>query len=428
MNIRFIHCILGLSIFFYHAIFAQTSWDVLFYIDSSDNLSHAVIKNITDALHAFQERCAQGADNIRVSIQLHSLHGSDIAREAYRYQLGAQGMKFCERIMLPYNPVGDFVDAVRWSMQQSDAEHHMIIMGGHGFGVLDPVWSDDEDDWVAEDDATMHLLKSKKKHRYNSAHKALLLQADPQLYMTLGQLRQALGIITSDILGGKALDILGMDMCSMGMFEVAYEIEPYVRYFVSSQEYEEDYGWDYYTIIKNLGAADQEPADVACRCVESFDAFYSTKRPDEFYTLSAVDLSYVGAIKDTIDRVAALLKMCNFYYGLDFVQDIRNARAHKLPSLCLMPMYTDLYSTYHVLQHILAQYPQSHMQEACHNALFEGMKLIKKSIIAHVQGSQREHTHGISCYFPLTHIDSSYGDCTFAQDSLWPLFLQEIIA
>ena len=59
--------------------------------------------------------------------------------------------------------------------------------------------------------------------------------------------------------------------------------------------------------------------------------------------------------------------------------------------------------------------------------LIEGKNLIKQAVIANATGRVNKHAQGISIYFPMYHIDSSYPNCMFVRESSWLGFLQEII-
>lgn len=408
-----------LSLFF-SCIDAQ-KWEVLFYIDSSDGLSHVIIKNITDLLKA---RMWNNDSSMRICIQLHTLaKEGKLGDEVYRYSVEGNALVLQEYATLTYNPVDDLVDAANWAFSGDPEAYTMLLLSNHGSGILNPSWQDKGSgfDWAPEYDVLMDEACSiKRRCHIDECHRGLMFLKEPKVYMSVSQLRQALKAMNSTIFNGTKIDILGMDMCMMSMLEVGYEVAPYVHYMIGSQDCELEYGWDYKTVFKRFG----DPVEVAKTVIESYKYFYTTHAKRGTYTQAAINLTAIHHLKNNVDQISTYLISYINAYGTPFIEALKDMRK-QLPKFCLVPMYTDLYALYEGIEELLLLYNDHQDQADLLEALQEGKNLIKKAVVANCAGEQRQYVHGISIYFPLSHIDSSYADSLFAQDSQWTNVLQQ---
>ncbi len=234
--------------------------------------------------------------------------------------------------------------------------------------------------------------------------------------MTTQELMQAIQTISTDILG-KKIDIVGMDMCMMSMLEIGYELSPFVHYMVGSQDCELEYGWDYEAIFKQLGTTIFEPADLARAIVEAYRYFYSTYAIRGTYTHAATALAYIPTLIENFNQVITYLSD----HLESNPQDIAKLKVMRLeiPRFCLIPMYTDLHSVYEIIETILSD-------EEAIKTLRQGKNIIKNAVINHCEGAQRIFAQGLSIYFPVSHIDSSYYQCQFSQKTRWLEILKMI--
>lgn len=397
-------------------------WHVLLFVESSESLSHAAIKNITDLLKG---RIGT-ADADRIYVQWHCL-GKDgnLGDEVYRYRIDGSSLTLQEYAYLSYNPVDDLVAAARWAFSTIDNDAHtMLLLSNHGSGVLNKTWKDTGSgfDWFPEYDVLMDEACSVKRRRHHDeCHRALLFLKEPKISMSLAQLGKALATMHATVFNGRKVDVLGMDMCMMSMVEVGYEVAPYVNYMVGSQDCELEYGWDYEAVFKHLGS----PLEVVQTVVNAYSNFYTIHAKRGTYTQAGIDLSYINDLKSNIDAVAAYLLNYSNTYGDCFITMLKDMRK-QLPKFCMVPMYTDLYSFYEALEEQLTIF-NDHKDNAALTQLLQGGKaLIKKMVVANCTGVQRTDAHGLSLYFPLSHLDSSYEQCLFAQQSGWSKVIKQI--
>jgi parallel beta-helix repeat protein len=124
-------------------------------------------------------------------------------------------------------------------------------------------------------------------------------------YLDSPEIRQALAIITRD--GDDPLDVLFYDVCLMGMLEVAYQVQEYADFFVSSQ----NIGWApvgpegrYVQLIHDL-APDTTPRQMAQALVRIYED--STPPEGHPFTLSAVDMSHLPEVANRVDQLAVAI-------------------------------------------------------------------------------------------------------------------------
>jgi hypothetical protein len=125
-------------------------------------------------------------------------------------------------------------------------------------------------------------------------------------YLDINEMRQALATITTN--GAKPLDVVFYDVCLMGMLEVAYELQPYVGFFVSSQ----NIGWSpigeegrYIQMLQGIQPT-TTAQEMAALLVKSYaDSMPPSEHP---FTISAVDLAKIGAVAEAADKLAGAIQ------------------------------------------------------------------------------------------------------------------------
>ena len=105
------------------------------------------------------------------------------------------------------------------------------------------------------------------------------------------------------------INIFGCDACMMATYEMAAMLSHYpIDYFVASEELEPGTGW-YYTgwleMLKDDPA--MSDADLCGSIIESFMEDGLANDPDDYLTLSAVDLSQVGALEQHMEQFASVM-------------------------------------------------------------------------------------------------------------------------
>ena len=105
------------------------------------------------------------------------------------------------------------------------------------------------------------------------------------------------------------INIFGCDACMMASYEMAAMLSHHnIDYFVASEELEPGFGWYYTDWLKAL---DENPSmtdeELCSSIVDSFMAFGLDNDPDDYLTLSAVKLSEVGALENSMEQFASVM-------------------------------------------------------------------------------------------------------------------------
>jgi hypothetical protein len=392
-------CLIGLlTTCLFQSFIKADSWRVLFYMDSSDDLSDMAFKSITEMMQA------QINDSVECFIQLHTYYDTGL-----RYRLKDNGIQFLDRITLTGNSQHDFIDAATWSFNNNTADHTMIIFSNHGWGILDPRWNDSTQKWVIESDIT----KRSRMLHHQKNHRGFMFNDTSHTYLTNQDLVVSLDHIKNEILQGKNLDILAFDTCMGAMIEIGYQIAPFVDFMVGCQSCALKDGFEYKGIMELMKNKNNSPGNVTIGMVNIFDTYYDKHDDNGIYTNSAFDLHRINEVSAAIDAIlASLLNMPN---AINILKEAQK----DTPRLCMWPMYTDMISFFL----ICGNYVQDNTDFT--NALNYLLEVHAQMIIAYCSGyNVKDAVHGSAIYCPFRHIESSYYNTIFAQSSQWMNMLQ----
>ena len=112
-----------------------------------------------------------------------------------------------------------------------------------------------------------------------------------------------------EALGGFHIDIFGCDACMMATYEMAAMLSYYpIDYFVASEELEPGVGWDYNAWLKEIDRNPSMTTEALCRLiVDSYMASGLRDKPNDYLTLSAVDLRQMDPLQDAMENLGAVL-------------------------------------------------------------------------------------------------------------------------
>lgn len=392
----------------------HVQWSMLVYMEaSSGDLYNQVFK-------ALNELSTNTPDNTHIFVCLHASGDT-----AWLYKI--EKNKICMVDTLIFDTASSsatIIDAMEKVIVHSPANHYALILWNHGYGILSPLYDSQTKQWNLMPDGPCGCSSRSKKISSESEHMHHrgMLTAENGQFLSNADMIETCNIISQKL--GKKLDICGLDLCKGAMFEHAYQIREYVDYLIGSEECELADGWPYNIIIQALSSPALTPCDFACHIVKAYQQYYEQHTLAQTYTLSALDLQQVEAVKNNIDAVAALLIYAIQEYAekaKDFIKNIRNSCS----PFCQTPMYCDLYEFYwHMLNALRARPVKTDKALIMQALLEEGMQLISCMVKAQCVGSASDYAHGFSLYFPQFIIDPSYHTASFAQESLWLPFLQ----
>lgn len=423
---KIIHLLLLIFLFLFFGAHAHISprWTVFIYLEATDNLGDMAIKNLTDL--AFAD------SNVEVTFiaQVHAFGNT-----AIRFKIEKQKLIPLEYITLTNSEKQNFIDANRWAYSNYKAEKNMLVIWNHGWGILEPVWDPKKKIWHVESDIldemccqtvstriyTDHSYEHGEQHVH---HRGFLSNAYTHAMLTNNDLIDALEQIVT-VFPEKKLDIIGFDTCMGAQLEISYQLTPYAHYQIGCQNCELKDGWHYRAIGMQL-KPETTARELALLIIESYHDYYQNKSLDGSYTISAIDLFHVKKIFDQLQLVIKLL--ITFCKEQPELKKIIIETRLFCTGFCFIPMYTDLFAFFRQLTDRLSNYRDERIPVLT-SEINTLQMLLKKAIIANKTGSQlHDKAHGLSIYFPVNHIDSSYRQSLFAQKSLWLTFLKELIS
>jgi len=287
----------------------QKEWTVMVYVDGKNNLEAAGLYNVN------QMEMVGSTDKVNIVVELGRMKGQDGddtsdgdwtgARRYYITGDFAPAGSSQEEIQNAYNnamskinsPVveeipkvdmGDWkhaVDFVKWARKNYPAKKYMLILWDHGSG-----WGDSQRE-------TKMPRKAKKTSR--------MIASDDETKNFIGT--KQIPMILQE---AGNVDVLGYDACLMQMGEVAYEVAPYAKYIVASEELEPGYGQDYTAFVGSLAESPNASAlEVSKFWVKAFGDFYNNyySQIKQSATCSALDTAKLEGFKEKADKLAAAI-------------------------------------------------------------------------------------------------------------------------
>ncbi len=425
------------SVCFSQSLSADT-WKVLLYLEATDGLSDMAIKNITDAVRGNPN------DSVDFIIQLHAYDTTML-----RYRVVSTGLVFLEEGQLSGNCQQDVIDAARFAFTDCTADHVMLILSNHGWGILDPHWNDAQVAWITDSgdapsqicavscpvekkrscligDEALVPLTVRRMHadlqEHYCHHKGFLFSVNPRVYLNNQDLVASLAVIQNELLHGKPLDILAFDTCMGDMLEVAYQVAPYANYLVGNQSCSLRDGFDYQGLVGvlNQGIA---PRETTVDMVKVFDAYYSKFDASGIFTHASLDLTQVGAVTQALDKVVTTV------LALPTVTDLITQARAETPRFCLWPMYTDPVAFCKSIEAQVVLLPALSENQVLVDALYDFYDAMQSCVVARCGGSTTQgKAYGTAIYVPAEGgtIDSSYYATAFGQDSQWIKLLERL--
>jgi sugar lactone lactonase YvrE len=254
----------------------ELNWLMMVYasVDNPDDgeqlLSH--LNDVLSGIGKFKNSC------VRVAVQMDGPRSitSTVADTTRWFGEPGQPLQkepLAEQQMDQRSTLRDFV---RWAQDKYQARYNYLAITNHGQGILGTGWD------FSTNQPTSPLGAN-----------------DGSYYLRPSDI--ALALTDSAIL---PIDTLHLDSCSMGLFDVAYELRHSAKYLIASQYL----GWAVFGYDDYLQAIVEstEPKALAQEIVRRYSSAVSDyKLP---YTLSAIDLARADQVKERIDKLAVLLK------------------------------------------------------------------------------------------------------------------------
>ncbi|VAW43635.1 hypothetical protein MNBD_CHLOROFLEXI01-4458, partial [hydrothermal vent metagenome] len=288
-------------------------------------------------------------------------------------------------------------DFISWGIQSFPANRYALIIWDHGAGWSGIAYDGDAPTLDGGDHITM-----------------------PELEEALAQGLAETAASTSSGQAVSVLDIIGFDACLMGQIDVFQTVAPYARYAVGSEELTPGLGWDYEALLRNLYANPAVDArTLATQMVNEFINYYTTVQPDDFVTMSAVDLSQLGGLTLAVEQLAAALTIEPSFVA-SAVGDARSG------ATTFARVYPDSFERYAAidLHHFASILAQRSPDESVVAAANRVMTAVTNSVIANGTGVGLKTSQGVAIYFPRNgrFYNADYGATT--KLTAWDAFLR----
>jgi hypothetical protein len=399
-------------------------WTVLAWIAGDNNLDSYGLSDIKE-----MKRVGSTKD-VDVAVQF-DRRGNG---KTYRYHL-RKGTTLASDVVqqLGETDCGDpavAIDFFTWGMQQYPSEKVLAIIWNHGSGI-------DEADVYRRAKRTGIRIERRARPRANTrprsqarviatngfsralfnttVQSAIKLRAiayddTNRDFLDNAELKRVLAQVVKAT--KRSIDVLGFDACLMNMVEVAYQLRGLVGHIVASEAVEPGDGWPYEKVIGDLVAKPTaDGVTVARNIVRRYLAAYS---PSEEVTDSAVDVSRVQALAQSVDSLAAAclptLQAPADYQA--FGRSIKTAQRFDMKD------YVDLGA---LCNQLIARSPQPAVQQAAQAVLTSLRGGAQPFVIAEGhKGSTVAGATGTAIYFPLAgDVTVNYGKLDFSKATRW---------
>jgi len=306
LRTKFVMALFSLFLFVFNFISPKALF--LVYAQTKNDLNSYFIRNLQDMAKIGSN------SNVDILIQWEQPNKNGI----WRYRVNAGSVDLLYHVAVPEKKdvVNDIVEFVRWGVGVCPRYDYVtLILSGHGSGFVDPS---------------------------NFVPRGVLFDWESKNYLSNSQLISVLDRIKNSILGGKNLDLLGMDACLMASIEMNYQIRSKVNIFVASEEVQHADGWWYSEIFSEFKNKVLTPEELAKRIVSTCGRFYENRIA--WYTQSAVKVSEMEALKNVFNQILVDLQSCKNSLGAPIISAVKTARKN-----CLQfnsPIYVDLHSFY----------------------------------------------------------------------------------
>ncbi|MBR3927763.1 MAG: leucine-rich repeat protein [Clostridia bacterium] len=239
-----------------------------------------------------------------------------------------------------------------YAYEKYPAERYALILWNHGGGPLSGIcWDEISSDHLTLDEVTKALSESPFQN--------------------------------------QMLEWIGFDACLMASAEVAWQMAPYARYMIASEELEPVYGWDY-SFLKGL-EADEDGAATGKRIIEGYMA---SRQDDDKLTLSLIDLSKIDDLRASLSQYYDFLEK-SLTAGT-FSQHSRvRSTSEAFGSILTRAVSDKVSGDYDLvdLGHMLKQNTTDNWMKK------EALDALEKCVV--LSASTEEEHHGLSVYFPL---------------------------
>jgi len=402
----------------------KAKWTFMAYLAGENNLSAAGDKDLAEM------RTVGSTADVNVVVEFDNAG----TRGTNRYHVQHNGAG--ERVeSLGETDSGDpqtLIDFIRWAAGNYPADRYALILWNHGGG-----WEPAEIDRIARSVGVRQYNEREASERSASALGKVFFRATLQTIFSLPSpadraicsddgsghsldtielsrvLAQAVDIL------GQPLDLLGMDACLMSNLEVSYQVRPYVRYIVASEETEPGDGWPYAAVLRGfVDHPDLPTPGLAAHIVRAYIQSYVDQGYTGPVTQSAFDVARVKEAAEPLDHLAEQLGARMPGAG-DNLWTAQRKSAHFY--------HNTLWDIAHLCEELSTLTSDDSIRRAAEEVRAALQTGPGRFVIAESHNGPRvDRCGGISIYLlpPLTDISRYYADLEYAKDHRWWAMLQ----
>jgi hypothetical protein len=420
----------------------KAQWTVMVYMSADNDLFSFAGRNIK------QMEAIGSNENLNIIIQLDTnRYGKGKITHRYKINHNSRELLFNPNIAMDSGDPDTLVDFCTWGIEEFPAEHYAVILWNHGSGALEPaigrainpshLFTYNHDRDIIELDRSINFMNFLGAHeepvdiedpvikpieRPRPQTRGICFDESTGNYITNQGLDYAFGEINK-ALGGKNIDIIGLDACLMAMTEIAAMASRHADFMVASQEVELGTGWNYARVLLAAARNKIEPQEFANHIVQSFEQSYGRITND--YTLSAIKLANFNELEKNISAVAECLITAIDHQVNKSVREV--ITYCKSPRHCTCfdePTYIDLYDFYCNLEKRMHRMQMdsratlNNIRAQLKTLLAQGKNIIANTVTAVVSGSNLSRAHGLSIYLP-TRLHPSYRLNEYAVQMNW---------
>ena len=291
----------------------KAKWTFLVYMAGDNNLSTAGSKDLGE----MRSVGSTPEVNILVQFDNEGEHGTN------RYRVLSGGQPDLVQA-LGETDSGDpkvLEEFIAWAAEKYPAERYGLVLWSHG-----SAWEPAEIDKIARSVNARNYNSKEAADRSASAMGKVIFRSSLERIFELPSAGER-AICVDDGSGhsldtlelekvlakaketlGQEIDLLGMDACLMSNLEVAYQVRPYVKYLVASEESEPNDGWPYERVLRHLVNHPGLPTDEAAgHIVQDYIQSYIDRGSPEAVTQTALDLGRVDELTGPLDDLAKAL-------------------------------------------------------------------------------------------------------------------------
>jgi Clostripain family len=399
-------------------------WTLMVYLAGDNNLASA-----GDADLAEMRTVGSSAD-----VNIVAQFDSAIAGGAKRFLLkpGGRDEQIENLGKIDSGAPETLTDFIGWATKHYPAERYALVLWNHGSG-----WEPSEMDKIARSVGTPNYHSREAIERSASGLRRVMFRTTLEKILRLPSPSERaicsddnsghsldtieLGSVLSRAVKslGKPFDLLGMDACLMSNLEVAYQVKPFVRYMVASEELEPSSGWPYDLLLRKfVDHPDLPTAELGDHIVRVYIKSYVDRGYAGPVTQAALDLEKVADLTTPIDSLAQTL-IAEMPQAATELWNAQRKSAHFYQNTLW-----DIAHLCEVLEESQGGAQVIEAAKAVRDAIEQGPE--KCIIAAENHGDPVSRCGGVSVYLipPLTRISPFYGDLDFAEKNAWPKLLQ----